>query len=120
MMTLLQNFPENVIAVAGKGKVSAEDYQKVLIPAVEKALQSHKKVRFLYDLGAEFSGMELGAMWQDFSFGVGHFNQWERVAVVTDNEWIKHAVHAFSFMMPCPIQVFSNAEFGAARTWILS
>ena len=120
MMTLLQNFPQNVVAISGQGSVSAEDYKKVLIPAVEKALQGHNKVRFYYELGPEFSGMEIGAMWQDFSFGVGHLSRWERVAMVTDNEWIRHAIHAFSFMMPCPIKVFSNAESGAAKTWIAS
>lgn len=118
MMTLVPDLPENVVGVSAQGRVSAEDYKRVLIPAVEEALKKQKKIRFFYDLGTEFSGMEMGAMWEDFTFGMGHLRSWERIAVVTDNEWIKHSVQAFGFMMPCPVRVFGNKQKSEAMAWI--
>ena len=50
------------------------------------------KIRFDYELGLEFSGREAGARWEDFKIGVDHLSRSERVAVVTDVEWIRCAV----------------------------
>lgn len=120
MMNLIKDLPENVVGVSAKGKVNAEDYKQVLIPAVEEALKKRNKVRFYYELGSEFTGMEIGAMWEDFTFGMGHLKNWERIAVVTDNEWIKHSVQAFGFMLPCPVKVFADKDAPAAKAWIAS
>ena len=43
---------------------------------------------------------------------------WERIAVVTDVDWIRTATKAFGFAMPGEVRVFSNAELGAARDWL--
>jgi hypothetical protein len=71
-----------------------------------------------YELGREFSGMEAGAMWEDFKIGVEHLSRWERVAVVTDVDWIRHAVNVFRFLMPGEVQVFATSKAAAVRQWI--
>ena len=118
MIQILGDFPENVVAVSARGVVTGSDYRNVLVPRVEEALKTHSKIRFYYELGSEFSGMEPGAMWQDFKVGVEHFSRWERIAVVTDVEWIRHAVNAFRFLMPGGIRVFTNPEAPQARVWV--
>jgi hypothetical protein len=118
MLQLLSGFPEHVVALAAQGVVTRSDYQTVLIPQVEKALKQHPKVRFYYELGAGFSGIEAGAMWEDLKIGVEHFTRWERIAVVTDVDWIRHAMNAFRLLMPGEIRVFGLAEAPQARTWI--
>ncbi|MGO9057741.1 MAG: STAS/SEC14 domain-containing protein [Candidatus Binataceae bacterium] len=50
--------------------------------------------------------------------GVEHLSRWERVAVVTDVDWIRHAVYVFRFLMPGEIRVFAVSEAAAAREWI--
>jgi hypothetical protein len=37
MIEMLEGFPECVVAVVAKGRVTREDYDRVLIPAVEAA-----------------------------------------------------------------------------------
>jgi len=44
--------------------------------------------------------------------------RWERFAVVTDVEWIKHTVHFFSFLMPGTMKLFTLADAAQARQWI--
>ena len=56
----------------------------------------------------DFAGIDPGAMWEDFKVGMEHFTHWERVAVVTDVEWIKHTVRFFSFLMPGATQSVCN------------
>jgi hypothetical protein len=118
MIELLKGFPDNVVAITCHGRITREDYDTVLIPAVEKALQSNDKVRLLYDVGADFEGYDAGAAWEDFKVGMEHLSRWERIAVITDVEWIKHAMQLFSFVMPGKIQVYSIADAANARLWI--
>lgn len=118
MIEILKDFPGNVVALNAEGQVSREDYQKIVIPAVERALDKNEKVRLYYKIGKDFSGIDIGAMWADTKVGMGHFFRWERIAVVTDIDWIKHSVTAFGFLMPAQVNVYSTAEADAARKWI--
>ena len=43
---------------------------------------------------------------------------WERIAVVTDTEWIIKGVHAFGFTMPGRVRVFKNDELSDAKKWL--
>ena len=97
MIEKLKGFPANVLAFACRGQVTRRDYDSVLIPAVEAALKGHDKVRLYYETGPDFIGIEAGAVLEDFKVGVEHLGRWERVALVSDVEWIRTAVRAFGF-----------------------
>ncbi|MGE0407896.1 MAG: STAS/SEC14 domain-containing protein [Amphiplicatus sp.] len=118
MIEPLSGFSTNVVAFACKGHVSKKDYKTVLEPQVEKALDSHDKIRLYYEIGADFEGIDPGAVWEDFKVGIGHLRRWERVAVVTDVDWIEHTMKMFSFLLPGDMKVFPAAEAAAARKWI--
>jgi SpoIIAA-like len=120
MIKKLTDFPGNVAAFVCKGRVTRADYDAVLLPAVQSALSTHDKVRLYYETDADFAGLEAGAMWEDFKVGVEHLTRWERVAVVTDVQWIRHAVRFFGFLMPGATKLFSRSEAAQAREWILA
>jgi hypothetical protein len=92
MIAQLHGFPDNVVAFAGRGQVTKVDYVSILIPAVEKALVRHDRIRLYYELGADFRGIDADALVEDFKIGMQHLARWERAAVVTDVQWIAHAV----------------------------
>lgn len=71
-------------------------------------------------LGPDFAGIDAGAVWEDLKIGVEHLRRWERVAVVTDVEWIKRSVQMFGFLMPGRVKVFPSTAGAEARTWITS
>jgi SpoIIAA-like len=119
MIENIEAFPDNVIALVAKGQVTKKDYQEVVIPRVESALKKHTRVRLYYELGSQFSGIDPGAMWEDLKVGVEHLTRWERVALVTDLDWIRHMVNAFRFIMPGQLRVFPTAQAAEARAWIL-
>ncbi len=120
MIEQLSGFPSNVVAFVCKGRVTKADYDAVLVPAVLNALRTHGKVRLYYETDADFAGIDLGAAWEDFKVGMEHFTRWERIAVVTDVEWIKHTVRFFSFLMPGATKLFSRSEAAQAREWMLA
>jgi len=75
-------------------------------------------VRLYYETAADFSGIDPGAVWSDMRVGLENFSRWERIAVVTDVDWIKHTMQFFSFMMPGQMRIFPRAEATQARAWI--
>ena len=81
-------------------------------------LETHDKVRIYYEVAEDFDGFEPGAMWDDTKLGFSKFLRWERFAMVTDVEWIRHTMQFFSFFMPGEFKTFHRAEADAARQWV--
>ncbi len=118
MIELIPNLPEHVVGIIASGQVTSSDYETVLVPAIEAKLAGREKLRILYQLGPAFTGFTSGAMWDDLKLGGAHMKAWERIAVVTDVDWISNATRLFGFAMPCPVKVFSSKEISEATRWI--
>ncbi|HTQ22761.1 STAS/SEC14 domain-containing protein [Mycobacterium sp.] len=118
MIDALEGFGDNIGAFACHGHVTKADYETVLIPAIEERLSRHDKVRIYYEIAPDFAGIDPGAVWEDTKVGFSHFLRWERFAVVTDVEWITHAVKLFGFLMPGEFRAFPTAQATQAREWI--
>ena len=120
MIEQLNSFPDNVLAFVCKGHVTKGDYDAVVVPAVMNLLKRQDKIRLYYETAADFAGYDPGAIWEDFKVGMEHLTRWERVAVVTDVEWIKQTMRFFSFLMPGAMRVFPASEAAQARAWIIA
>lgn len=118
MVEQILDLPENVLGFTASGTVTAKDYETTIVPAVEALFARKTKVRFLYHLGEHFSGFEASAIWDDARLGLRHLAGWERIAVVSDVEWIRAAVKIFGLVIPGHVRVFHDRELAAARNWI--
>ena len=118
MIELMADLPGHVVGFTAIGKLTGEDYEQVVIPAVEEGLEQHSHLNLLYHLGPDFEGFDAGAVWNDAKVGLKHLTAWKRVAVVTDVDWIRGSARAFGFVMPCHVRVFENAGLGEARAWV--
>lgn len=120
MIERLTGLPDNVIGFSGHGRITGTDYEQHVIPAVEEVLANHDKIRVLYQLGEDFEGFDAGALWEDSKVGLSHLAAWERIALVTDLDWLRTTTKAMGFMMPGEVRVFTNAELDAAHAWLTS
>ncbi|MEM9730045.1 MAG: STAS/SEC14 domain-containing protein [Myxococcota bacterium] len=118
MIEIIQDLPDRVLGIKATGHVTADDYQQVLVPALEAKLTKQKKVRLLYVLGDDFEGYSGGAAWEDAKVGMKHLSDFDRAAVVTDVDWVENMVKAFGFAMPGEVRVFDGDELREAREWI--
>ncbi len=120
MLTMIGDLPSNVVGVEADGQVTAEDYERLLVPAFEQARAATPggKVRVLYVLLDDFPEYTPGAIWEDTKLGLGHLTSWERIAVVCDADWLGKFLHAFAWMVPGEIRSFDLDGLDAARAWI--
>lgn len=118
MIENIQGLPGNVLGLTAKGRVTANDYESVVVPTVEELFKRYPKNRFLYHLGDQCSGFESEAVWDDIKLGLKHFSGWERLAIVSDVEWIRSAIRIFGLVMPGDVRVFHNNELDEAKHWI--
>jgi nanoRNase/pAp phosphatase (c-di-AMP/oligoRNAs hydrolase) len=120
MIEILKGYPEDVLAVAGKGKVTAEDYRDILIPEANRRIATHGTICLFCHLGPDFDGLTAGAAGADLKLGISRWNQIGRMAVVTDVTWITDAVRLFAPIFHHPVRTFPNRELETARSWIIA
>ncbi len=118
MIERIIDLPDRVLGFKASGEVTADDYREVLVPTLEAKLTKQEKVRLLYVLGEGFKGYTGGAAWEDAKVGMKHLTAFERIAVVTDIDWVATMVKAFGFAMPGEVRVFDNDDLDDARRWI--
>jgi SpoIIAA-like len=111
----LTDLPSGVIGFETAGKLHAEDYRDVLLPALERAA-AEGDIRCVIVI-ADFGGLSAGALWEDLKMGVEHLRAWKRIALVTDIEWMTHVIALFGWMTPGEVKHFPIAERDAAITW---
>jgi hypothetical protein len=118
MIELLEDLPEGVIGFEAKGHVTGEDYENVLVPAIERALAGGKKMSLLYLLGDEFEAYTGAAMWDDTKVGMRHPFSFERIALVTDHDAYRHMLSGFGFLTPADVKTFPGSELEEAKRWL--
>jgi stage II sporulation SpoAA-like protein len=114
VIEIIKGLPRNVVGIAVKGRVTMRDCREILIPAMEKRLKRHDKIRLYYELGSRFPG----AGWDDLDLGIERAVRCERVAIVTDIGWVRLTVKALGFLIPGEIRVFATIQVLEARAWI--
>ncbi len=116
MIELIKELPDNVVGILARGRVTNEECDNVLRPAMEASLKRHNKIRLYYEVGSRFPG----AGWDDLDIAIDHLPQWERIAVVTDTGWVRQTVNAMRFLIASEVRVFTTLETAEGRAWIAS
>ena len=115
MISELDGLPASVIGFEASGRIAAEDYRDVVLPALEQATRTGD-VRFLIVM-RDFDGMSGGAVRQDLKMGIEHLHAWKRIALVIDVDWISHLTDLFGWMTPGETKTFHLDEKDHAIRW---
>lgn len=118
MFKLIEGLPADVLAVEATGRITHDDYVHTLIPTAE-AIMARGPLKVLYVIGKELTGFELEALWDDTAFGLTHWRDFSRVAVVTDHAWIRAMTGMFTPFMPAEVRLFGLSDLPTAKDWIV-
>ncbi len=117
MFKFLEGLPPDVLGVEAVGKVTHGDYRDALVPRAE-AMLAQGPIKLLYVVGKQFTGFELAALWDDNAFGIKHWRDFSRIAVVANQPWLRVMVNMFKPFFPGEARLFALSELSAAKDWI--
>ena len=119
MIELLQDMPEGVIGIRVSGRVSGDDIREFK-PAMDELLNT-EELRIVEVIAPDSEGFGPGGLVEDLKVGFGalfqHHSAFRRIAVVTDKEWVAHALHALGWMVPGELALFALDELDRAAQW---
>jgi hypothetical protein len=118
MLERIENLPTDVVGVRAKGRVSREDYERVLEPMVHRAAGDGRPLKFLYHLGSDFDGFTPGAALEDARIGLRHMRRFRRCAIVSDHLWVRASSRLAGALLPCPVKVFHDDTVHQAVRWL--
>lgn len=97
-----------------EGKLRHKDYIDTLIPKFEE-LASKGKLKVLVVMSS-FEGIELKAMLDDFKTALKHRKDFEKVAVITDKNWMKVGLNIFKTIVSGEVETFQDEK--SAMIWM--
>lgn len=111
-----ENSWENILTMRLSGKLTKDDYEQ-LVPEIERMMKVHDKIRILVELD-DFHGWSAAAAWEDTKFGMHHFSDIERMAIVGDTAWEKGMTLLVKPFTKAKVKYFDASQMAAAKTWI--
>jgi hypothetical protein len=118
MLRRLKEMPAGTIGFEAIGEVEDDDWEEAVEPDLRRALADGQKIRLLYLIGPEAREIESDAVKADTGFRARHATSFERLAVVSDEDWIRPALRGLSFLLPGKAKGFPVRDLEAAKTWL--
>ncbi|MEW5942381.1 MAG: STAS/SEC14 domain-containing protein [Pseudomonadota bacterium] len=112
MITVEQN--NNLVTVAVFGEFTLADY-KEFEDMVRYRLKFEEKVNLLLDL-RDMVGFTLDVAWEEIKFSREHATDFEKIAVVTDDQWLTWSAWLSRMFVDAEIGVFGDYDEAAA--WV--
>jgi hypothetical protein len=118
MLKRIVDMPPGTIGFEAIGKVDDDDFEDAVAPALRRVIAEGRKVRLLYLLGPRLGEYEGDALKEEVKFAAHHPTAYERVAVVSDEEWLRPALRVLSVLVPGQLRGFAVADLNAAKSWV--
>ena len=119
MIEQLTDMPAGVIGISVSGRIRGDDLRE-LRPMMDELLHSGE-IRIVEVIAPDYEGFGPGGLVEDVKLGFGallqHYSAFKRIAVVSDRDWVRHALHAFAWMVPGELALFGADELDAAKQW---
>lgn len=119
MIEVLPDMPRGVTGIRVSGRLRGEDLRE-LKPTLQELLNT-AEIRIVEVVASDYEGFGSGGLIEDLKLGLGaliaHHSAFKRIAVVSDKDWVVHALHAFAWMVPGELGLFGLDELERAKQW---
>ena len=118
MLKQIRDMPVGTVGFEAIGKVEDDDFEHAVEPVLRREIAAGRKIRLLYLLGPELREYEGDTLGEEMKFAARHPTSYERVAVVSDEDWLRPALRVLSVLVPGQLRAFPVAEAAAAKEWL--
>lgn len=120
MFKIMDDLPDDVIGIEASGKITHEDYINNIIPHFESMFNTYGEIKLLYVLGDDFDGYELGALWDDATYGIRQWSNISHIAMIADEQWPHSMITMFAPLLPGEVKIYNRESLEEAKSWIKS
>jgi len=106
----------HILSMTISGKLDKSDYDYI-VPELDREIDTHGKIGLLVEL-TDFHGWTAGALWEDTKFGVRHFNDFDRMAVVGDQKWEETMTKFIKPFTTAKVRYFDSDSQAEATDWV--
>jgi len=114
----MKDVPGNIAAFRASGQVNREDFEKVVIPAVNEKVKEYGELNYLMLIDTPVKNFSGGAWLEDILLGIKKLTRWHRTAILTDSDAINWFTDVFSFLAPGEFKGFYPEQLPAAIEWV--
>jgi hypothetical protein len=114
----MSDMPTDTIGFEAVGEVEDDDWEEAVEPVLRREIADGRHVRLLYLLGPAARDVDSDAVGADAGFRARHATSFERVAVVSDEDWMRPALRALSFLLPGKGRAFPVHDLERAKQWL--
>jgi SpoIIAA-like len=118
MLQQMSDMPAGTVGFRAIGKVDDDDFEHAVEPVLRSEIAAGRKIRLLYLLGPELREYEGDTLAEEMKFAARHPTQYERVAVVSDEDWLRPALRVLSVLVPGQLRAFPVSQLTAAKSWL--
>ena len=118
MLRRMTDMPVGTIGFEVVGEVEDDDWEDSVEPVLRAEIAAGRKLRLLYLMGVDAREVEGDAVKADTGFRARHAASFERVAVVSDEDWMRPALRALSFLLPGKAKGFPVRDLADAKAWL--
>jgi SpoIIAA-like len=119
MLRAMNDMPPGTLGFEAIGELEDDDWEAVVEPVLRADIAAGRRIRMLYLIGARARGVDDDAMRADASFHARHATSFERVAVVSDEDWMRPVLRALSAVLPGRARGFRVRDLGGAKDWLV-
>lgn len=120
MITQLTGLPEHIVGFRATGSVTKEDYDTVVLPAVQSLVNKYDELNYIMIIDTPLDHFSAGAWVKDALLGLKHLTKWNRSAILTDSTRLNEFTDFASKLIPGEFRGFLTTELDAAVAWIES
>ena len=118
MLKRMWDMPVGTVGFEAVGEVEDDDFERAVEPVLRGEIADGRKIRLLYLLGPGMREYEGDTLAEEMKFAARHPTSYERVAVVSDEDWLRPALRVLSVLVPGRLRAFPVAQLAAAREWL--
>ena len=118
MLKQISDMPPGTIGFEAHGDVEDDDFEETVAPVLRREIADGRKVRLLYLLGPRLRDYEGDAVREEMKFAARHATAYERVAIVSDESWLRPTLRLLSVLVPGQLRGFPVAQLQSAKAWV--
>jgi hypothetical protein len=115
MLKQISDMPPSTIGFEAHGDVDDDDFEEIVAPVLRREIADGRKVCLLYLLGPQLRDYEGDAVREEMKFAARHATAYERVAIVSDESWLRPALRLLSVLVPGQLRGFPVAQWQSAK-----